>query len=43
MQIVTQLDAKVMGFWDVCIILDSVQLFVEYAASVFKVHPEDGG
>lgn len=45
MKIVTQLDAKVMVFRDVCItcMLDSVQLFVEYVASVFKVYHEDGG
>jgi hypothetical protein len=42
MKLVIQLDAKIMVFWDVCSMLDSVQLFLEYGASVFRVYHEDG-
>jgi hypothetical protein len=38
-----QLDDKVMVLWDMCSVIDSVQLFVEHAASVFRVYSEDGG
>lgn len=43
MTLVIQLDAKVKVFWDVCSMLDSVQLFVANAASVFRFYSEDGG